>query len=189
MAMQFTNTELKAISEDKDMREEFLEKLIEKYSQSVIWLAYTYVHEKQLAEEITQDVFLTCYNKIHLFNNDSTLKTWIYRIAINKSKDQLRKKSLKSFLSWKPLHQDAYGSDNKNPESILIEDLSDRILANNVMALPQKFKEVIYMHYFEEMKIREISEVLHIKQNTIKTRLNRGRALLRKMYEEESDEY
>ena len=189
MAIQLNNSELKAISQNVELREEFLDNLIDQYSDSILRMAYTYVQEKQLAEEITQDVFLTCYNKIHLFKNKASIKTWIYRIVINKSKDQLRKKSLKKFLLRNPHHPDTYGIENKHPESIIVQEFADRKLSDYVISLPPKFKEVIYMHYFEDMKVREISEVLQIKQNTIKTRLNRGRVLLRKMYEEESDEY
>ncbi|WP_084103097.1 sigma factor-like helix-turn-helix DNA-binding protein [Pontibacillus yanchengensis] len=59
-----------------------------------------------------------------------------------------------------------------------------KVLSESVLSLPTKFKEVIYMHYYEEMKIQEISQVLSIKINTVKTRLNRGRNILKETYEE-----
>ncbi|WP_164668168.1 sigma-70 family RNA polymerase sigma factor [Virgibacillus doumboii] len=184
MAMELDNQELKAIQNDENLREQFLEQLIHEYSQSVLWLAYTYVKEKQLAEEVTQDVFMTCYNKISSFKNQSSIKTWMYRITVNKCKDELRKKSFKRFLLRNEQSQDNWGAYENHPESILVQEMEDEVLTNNVMSLPTKFREVIYMHYFEDMKIREISEIFNVKLNTIKTRLNRGRSMLRKMYED-----
>ncbi|WP_085522912.1 sigma-70 family RNA polymerase sigma factor [Tuberibacillus sp. Marseille-P3662] len=189
MDLQLSDEDLKEICQDEQRREQFLEQLIDAYSQSVLWLAYTYVKEKPLAEEITQDVFLTSYNKLTMFKNHSSIKTWIYRITINKCKDQLRKKTIKRFLMNDEQSLDDYHVTLTHPESIAIQTFEDQQLANRVMSLPNKYKDVIYMHYFEDMKIKEIGEVLHLKENTIKSRLNRGRDLLRTLYEEGLDEH
>ncbi|KGP71776.1 sigma-70 family RNA polymerase sigma factor [Pontibacillus yanchengensis] len=185
MTIELTDSELKEICKDESRREQFLEQLIDEYSQSVLWLAYTYVKDVQLAEETMQDVFMTCYRKIELFRNDSSIKTWIYRVTVNKCKDQLRKKTIKRFLSREEKTEDYYGSSKEHPEQEILSKIEDQKLADKVMALPTKFKEVIFMHYFEEMKVKEMSEILKMNENTIKTRLNRGRALLKEMYEKE----
>ncbi|MFD1018359.1 sigma-70 family RNA polymerase sigma factor [Thalassobacillus hwangdonensis] len=182
MTDHLSDTQLRAIQSDENLKESFIEQLIDDYSQGILWFTYTYVKDQQLAEEITQDVFLTCFQKIDQFKNQSSIKTWLYSITANRCKDQLRKKSLKSFLSLKREEQEKNRQDDKYPELILVEKLERENLANNVMALPAKFKEVIYMFYFEDMKINEISDILDVKQNTVKTRLNRGRNLLKKMY-------
>ncbi|QST01812.1 hypothetical protein IMZ31_03405 [Pontibacillus sp. ALD_SL1] len=80
--------------QDEEMREQFIERMIDQYNQQADPLACIYLckGDHALAEEITQDVFLTCYHKIDTFRNDSSIRTWLYRITINKCKDQLRKK-------------------------------------------------------------------------------------------------
>ncbi|WP_181348478.1 sigma-70 family RNA polymerase sigma factor [Thalassobacillus sp. CUG 92003] len=185
MAIQLDDYNLHVISQDEARREAFLEQMIAEYSQSILWLAFSYVKEQQLAEELMQDVFLTCYNKIEHFRNQSSIKTWTYRITINKCKDQLRKKTLKRFLMNEERNQDDFGVTTKDPEAITFAKMEDQQLADKVLALPTKFKEVIFMYDFEDMKVKEMSDILKLNQNTIKTRLNRGRNMLRNMYEEE----
>jgi RNA polymerase sigma-70 factor, ECF subfamily len=185
MGLQIMDVELYEVIENEELREIFLEQIIEEYSEPILWLSYTYVKDKQLAEEIMQDVFLTCYNKIETFQNKSSLKTWIYRIAINKCKDQLRKNKLKRLI-FKEHIEETYDDTNYNhPESIVIQKHEGELLVKHVMSLPLKLKEIIYMHYFENMKIKEISEILNVNENTVKTRLSRGRYALKKMYEED----
>ncbi|MFC0523779.1 sigma-70 family RNA polymerase sigma factor [Pontibacillus salicampi] len=185
MTIDLSDSQLKKIRESEADREQFLELLIDEYSQAILWLSYTYVKDMQLAEEVMQDVFLTCYHKIDSFRNDATIKTWVYRVTVNKCKDQLRKKTIKRFLTKEEKADGYFGKDSRHPEDIIVNKMEDKALADKVMSLPTKFKEVIYMHYFEDMKVREMSEILKMNENTIKTRLNRGRAMLKKMYEEE----
>ncbi|MFC4557449.1 sigma-70 family RNA polymerase sigma factor [Virgibacillus kekensis] len=187
MAIFITSQRLEAIQQDTQLREKFLEELIDEYCHSILWLAFTYVKDQQLAEEVMQDVFLTCYNRIDAFRNQSSIKTWMYRITVNKCKDELRKKSLKNFLLKQGEDQNNLRSDQQHPGDLLVQEVEDELLAQRVMSLPLKFREVIYLFYFEEMQIKEISKTFGIKENTVKTRLNRGRRMLRKMYEKEGE--
>lgn len=185
--MELMDGEIQEMLRDEEMREQFIERMIDHYNQQILWLAYTYVKDHALAEEITQDVFLTCYHKINTFRNDSSIRTWLYRITINKCKDQLRKKKIRSFLTFENHKQDNLAVEENHPESITFQSMEDQVLSERVLALPTKFKEVIFMHYFDDMKIQEIADVLSVKVNTVKTRLNRGRKMLKSMYEEGSE--
>jgi RNA polymerase sigma-70 factor, ECF subfamily len=159
-----------------------LDSLMKGYGQSVLWLAYSYVKDKSLAEEITQDVFISCYEKMDTFREESSIKTWIYRIASNRCKDVMKSRAYK----YKKLTQslfDHYFSTDQTPEESFIKKSDENELSLKVLALPLKYREVIYLYYFENLKLDEISILLSIKTNTVKTRLHRGRELLKKMYE------
>lgn len=162
--------------------EELLEKLIENYAEHVNRLAYTYVKNWQAAEDITQEVFISCYKNLDSFRKDSSYKTWIFKITVNKCKDYLKSKWYKSFLpidfGW------SFKLETKDsPEEQVIEQNTQYTLSKNVMSLPAKYREIIILYYYEDMNIAEISKLTNINLDTVKTRLRRAKALLRKMYE------
>lgn len=159
-----------------------LKSLMKEYGQSVLWLAYSYVKDKNLAEDITQDVFINCYEKLHTFREESSVKTWIYRITTNRCKDVMKSRAFK----YKKITQtlfDHYFSKDKTPEDYLMKKSEEEELSDKVMSLPLKYREVIFLYYFENLKLEEISSLLSLKTNTVKTRLHRGRSLLKQMYE------
>ncbi|WP_242634603.1 sigma-70 family RNA polymerase sigma factor [Bacillus timonensis] len=160
-------------------KEEKLKWLMDQYGQEVIMLAYTYVKDKQLAEDITQEVFIKCYEKLDSFRNESSYKTWIYRITINKCKDVFR--------SWHYRHlvitdfvkvKKEKASHSAEFENIKREEKLR--VADAVMSLPIKLREVIILYYYEDLKIDEIASMLETKANTVKTRLHRARLALDK---------
>ena len=73
-------------------REDILRELIDLYAESIKMLAFTYVQNWSTAEDITQDVFIKCYEKMEDFRGDSTYKTWLYKITRNKCIDYLKSK-------------------------------------------------------------------------------------------------
>lgn len=81
-------------------REEKLKWLMKTYGNDVIRIAYTYLKQQQLAEDVAQDVFIKCYEKMDSFRNESTYKTWLIKIRVNKCKDVLKSWSLKKFIYY-----------------------------------------------------------------------------------------
>ena len=71
-------------------REEIIDQLMQEYSDDILHLVYTYVKNRTTAEDLTQEIFLKCYEKLNQFNQQATLKTWVYRIASNNCKEYLR---------------------------------------------------------------------------------------------------
>ncbi|WP_099354073.1 sigma-70 family RNA polymerase sigma factor [Fredinandcohnia onubensis] len=157
--------------------EEKIKWLMDEYGQNVIMLAYTYVNQKQLAEDIAQEVFIKCYEKLDSFRHESSYKTWLYRITINKCKDVLRSSSYKyliftDYIRSKKLIHSAESESIHNEEKLLI--------AKQVMALPVKLREVIILYYYQDLKTAEIAEMLNSNISTVKTRLHRARNILEK---------
>ncbi|MCM3691462.1 sigma-70 family RNA polymerase sigma factor [Neobacillus niacini] len=165
-------------------REEIIDQLMQEYSDDILHLVYTYVKNRTTAEDLTQEIFLKCYEKLNQFNQQATLKTWVYRIASNHCKDYLRSWHYRKItLSDKIL--DYIPSKSKQVEEEIIANSEENILTNAVMNLPLKYREVVFLHYYEELSLAEISRITTVNINTIKTRLKRAKELLKdKMIEE-----
>ncbi len=162
--------------------ERLIDELMYTYGQEIQQLVYAYVHNETIAEDLTQEIFLKCYKSLATYKGKSSIKTWLWRIAINHSKDYLK--------SW--YNQRVKVADNFNliinerrdsVDQTIIQQDEDAQLAYCVMQLPIKYREVIYLYYYEECSIKEIAAVLEVNSNTIKTRLRKGKSLLREMLE------
>ncbi|WP_342032480.1 sigma-70 family RNA polymerase sigma factor [Mesobacillus boroniphilus] len=156
--------------------------LIEDYADRVNRLAYTYVKSWQSAEDITQEVFISCYKNLDSFRSESSYKTWIFKITVNKCKDYLKSKWYKSIVpiefGWSLIP-----GSKTSPEEDVINKNKHYTLSKNVMSLPAKYREIIILYYYEDLNIAEISNLTSINLDTVKTRLRRAKALLRKKYE------
>lgn len=160
-------------------RDQVIEELMTDYGQSILQLVFTYVHDTALAEDLTQEVFIKCYKALSTYQGHASLKTWLWRIAINHSKDYIK--------SWYKKNVDVIET-NVLEETLETSDLLEQVVKNSeeealfdlVMALPVKYRELIYFYYFEDYSIREIASILSLKNNTVKTRLRKARSLLQK---------
>ncbi|WNF24757.1 sigma-70 family RNA polymerase sigma factor [Mesobacillus jeotgali] len=162
---------------------EAIDEIMNRYGQEILQLSFSYVKNKQIAEDLTQEIFVKCYKSLHTYSGKSKFRTWLWRIASNHCKDYLKSWYNKNVFTtdYQPLY-DSIQSDSV--EQTVIQDEEDDQLASAVMELPVNYREVIYLFYFEEMSIREISLVTEVKENTIKTRLKRAKELLKERLEE-----
>ncbi|WP_456279428.1 sigma-70 family RNA polymerase sigma factor [Bacillus sp. AK128] len=166
-------------------REEIIDLLMEQYGEELLYLIYSYVKNKEVAKDLTQEVFIKCFQKLNQYNQKSSLKTWLWRIAINHCKDYLK--------SWQYRHivvseekSKLSSSQKSDVENLIIQKYEDEELALTVMDLPDPYREVIYLFYFEELSIKEMSYLTKLNENTIKTRLKRAKELLRECLEVKS---
>lgn len=159
-------------------KEIVIEQLMVLYAENVYLLAYSFVKDKGLAEDISQEVFLKVYKYLDRFRGESALKSWIYRITVNTCKDFLKKKSLKQLLLKNSFFEN-FKKTESTEASFLKVDRNEQLL-QTILTLPTKYREVIVLHYFYDLKINELSSVLGLNKNTVKTRLSRGRSLLRR---------
>ncbi|KZE64093.1 hypothetical protein AWM68_13385 [Fictibacillus phosphorivorans] len=169
------------INRNSPSREDAFNKLMDMYGEEIKRLIFSFVKNWPQAEDLTQDVFVTLYTKLETFRGESNIRSWIYSIAINKTKDYLkswhfRKMQVTDKLKGEP-------KTGKNAVELhVISNTEDRILYESVLQLPLKYREVILIHYYKEFSIRETSEFLSIKEATVKTRLSRARKLLQEQY-------
>ncbi|WP_137791006.1 sigma-70 family RNA polymerase sigma factor [Bacillus sp. E(2018)] len=155
--------------------------LMNTYGEEIKRLVYTFVKNWQHAEDITQDVFVTLYTKLDTFKGQSAIRSWIYSIAINRSKD-----FLKSWSYRKLAFTDKFSNDQKDSahsaEDGVIANSEDQLLYEAVLSLSIKYREVILLHYYKDFSIREICDLLTLNESTVKTRLSRARKLLQERY-------
>lgn len=152
-----------------------MKQLIEEYGEYLFHMSYLYVKDKQLAEEITQDVFLIYATKEDSFRKEAALKTYLTRIVINRCHDELRKMKRKNVLQFLT----PFWTNEKSAEQEVMKQQQDQSLKDAVMKLPIHYREVITLFYYEEFEVWEIADLLGVSQNTVRTRLRRGKDLLK----------
>lgn len=145
---------------------------------TLIKLAFTYVKNKEMAEDIVQDVCVKAIENKNRFRGDSSYKTYLMKMTINRSYDYLRswnfrQKSITTFI-----HQ-IFGSDSLEQQLLKRDERAQ--LGNQVLKLKPKYREVLVLYYYEELKIHEIADVLEVSENTVKTRLKRAREQIRQV--------
>lgn len=163
--------------------EDVIDEIMKRYGQEILQLVYSYVNNKAVAEDLTQEIFIKCYKAYPTFNKKSKLRTWLWRIAINHSKDYLRSWYNKNVIIAEEESTKA-SSNWEGIEQTVIQKDEDHRLVSAVMNLPIKYREVIYLFYYEELMIKEIALLIEEKESTVKTRLRRAKELLKDSLEE-----
>ncbi|MED4206491.1 sigma-70 family RNA polymerase sigma factor [Neobacillus mesonae] len=163
-----------------EYRDEWLEWFMNEYGERLTKLAYGYVKDWGIAQDVVQDVFVICYRQYNQAINVEFLKAWVYRITINRCKDVLKSSFIKRILLNN--HISKIDHDSSPERELLARDEKEQ-LAQFVLKLPLKYREVIILCYYEELSVTEIAALLDLNQNTVKTRLKRGRELLKKSWE------
>lgn len=148
------------------------------------------------AEDLSQEVFIKVESGLKKFRGDSKLSTWIYRIATNTAVDRMRNPSFKYKVNVnvpsEPIQWDDSGISDKEPiagqetESIdqqYVRKEMNSCIRNFIENLPENYKTVVILSELEELKNKEIAEILNLTLDTVKIRLHRARAQLRKKLE------
>lgn len=171
-------TPMKEYDKDQD-----LEEIMDAYGNELVRLAFTYVKDSDTAKEIVQNVFVTVYSKLHTFRKESSLKTWLYRITINKSKDYLKSWHVKNRQPLASTHLEALPQSPSAESHVMNEQLALQV-KQALFRIPKKYRTPVYLYYYEEFSVIEIAELLQTSTNTIKTRLRRGREKLKGLLQE-----
>lgn len=151
-----------------------IERIMHEYGDSLLRMCTIYLKDRQLAEDVVQETFIKVYQKYHTFNHTSEEKTWIMRIAINTCKNYMRT----SWFSRVVPGMNLETISATGVEGEIIKQEEQRQLLSEVIQLNYKYKEVILLHYYEEMPTKEIAKVLGIKDSTVRVRLKRARQQL-----------
>lgn len=154
-----------------------IDELMNLHSRKVYLLAYSYVKDKGIAEDIAQEVFIKCYKSLNHFRGDAQITSWIYRITVNTAKDFLRSKSFNILKYPKSFFENITKSET--PEDVVLQQDQREAVLQTVLSLPTKYREIIILYYFQDEKMEDIAEILKLNLNTVKTRLSRARAKLK----------
>ena len=173
--------------------EQALVDLADEFGTKIYQLAFRYLRNKEDAEEVTQDVLFKVYRKVDAFRGDAALSSWIYRITFNAAMSRLRTAKYqrsqdddrKAAAADTDLHGDtprakdvADWSDLAD-EQVLRSQLRARVM-RAILALPAIYRAPVMLRDIQGMSTEEASAVLHVKDQTLKSRLHRGRLIMRK---------
>ena len=162
--------------EVRQSNDELLEHLIEQYALDVKKIAFLYVHDAMEAEDILQEVFISCYQHLHQFKEASSYKTWLIRITINKCKDHHKRWSIRHLFYKETVELKEYAESAE--QSLLAKEVAEKMMTQ-IACLTPKYKEILILYYYQELTMEEIAEVLSINMNTVKSRLLRAKAKLK----------
>ena len=152
----------------KEMDRQEAERLVSTYSDLILRLSYTYLKSAQDAEDICQTVFLKLLTGEETFQSPEHEKAWVIRTAINACKDELRAFRRRAV----PLDEAAEVAAPEMPRSDVLDA---------VMALPDKYREAIYLVYYEGYSAKEAAALLGRSEAAVNAHLSRGRKKLREL--------
>lgn len=151
--------------------EQEVNRAVERYSDTVRRLCVVYLKNHADTEDVFQNVFFKYYLSSKIFETDEHEKAWFIRVTINACKDHL-----KSFFRTRTVPLDEI---SELPDTADVTGENSEVL-EAVLSLPQKYRDVVYLHYYEDYTAPQISRILHKNVNTIYTLLTRSKELLRK---------
>lgn len=176
------------IKELKTGSEEAFRDLVETYKNQVLNTCYGFVHNLDDANDIAQEVFIEVFRSIKTFNEDSSLSTWIYRIATNKSLDHIRKS--KRQKRWAELTKLSFGEkdeieniipDSKTPEDLIENKERLGILNSAIDKLADNQKAAFTLHKYEDLSYKEIAQILDTSVSSVESLMHRAKKNLQKL--------
>jgi RNA polymerase sigma-70 factor (ECF subfamily) len=171
--------------------ERALSDLADAYGTKIYQLAFRYLRNKEDAEEVTQDVLFKVYRKVGSFRGDAALSSWIYRITFNaamsrlrtaqyqRSQEDDRQMAADDTDSSKPVRPEVADWTDMADERVLRSQLRRRVFSA-ILALPAIYRAPVMLRDIQGMSTEEASAMLRVKDQTLKSRLHRGRLILRK---------
>lgn len=154
-----------------------IETLMREYGNDVLRTAFMYVKDSHTAEDIFQDVFIKVNQKLSTFQGSSSIKTWIIRITINTSKDYLKSAWNQRVMPFTEYQENTLAGEDDF--TAVEQQEENRMIRQEIMKLPDKYKDVLLCVYYHDMTIGEAAKVLRIAEGTAKSRLSRAKEKLK----------
>ncbi len=151
-----------------------IQELIERYRNNLYAVAFNICKNAEDAEDVIQDTFVQYHTSKKDFENEQHIRAWLIRVTINKAKNMNH-----TFWKQHKLSLEDY------METLTFETPESETLFETVMKLPDKYRIVIHLFYYEDYNIREIADIMKISESNVKVRLSRGRILLKETLKEE----
>lgn len=169
-----------------------LAEVADAYSSKIYQLAFRYLRNKEDAEEVVQDVLYKVHRNVGAFRGDAALSSWIYRITFNTAMSRLRTARYQRTQQEDSQLLNGFADENGNTQRLELADWSDmadeqvlrsqlrRRVLRAILALPAIYRAPVVLRDLQGMSTEEASAVLKVKDQTLKSRLHRGRVILRK---------
>lgn len=161
--------------------------LVERYQLMVFRTCMGFLHNKEDADDLTQDVFIQTYQTLTAFKGDASFSTWIYRIAVNASLNRMRKSSKNKFLQRlenvfsgdKGREYSFPISEMESPENILIHAERNEWVEKALTSLPEKQRIAIVLSKYDDLSQKEIAEIMETTEGAVEALIQRAKSNLR----------
>lgn len=160
--------------------------LVDRYKNGVFAICFRMVGNTQEAEDLSQEAFIRAYNHIDQYDHERKFSTWLFRIATNLSIDFLRRRKTSVSLDTvvpgtEGLSLNTILPDNGElPDEQMVRRENEEMVQSEIKKLPEKYRSAVVLKYIEDLSLKEISDIMDIPVGTVKTRIHRGREMLRK---------
>lgn len=148
---------------------------VEKYSKTVYRIAFHYFGNREDAEDVTQEVFVKLFKQDSALESDEMTKAWLIRVTVNACHSAYRNPFLRKRIDIDECEWEKIPDSGSSEQKIV----NQKVIMDAVMSLPEKYRIVVYLYYYEEYSTGQISKILEVKETTVQTRLARARAKLK----------
>ena len=157
-----------------------IETFVRGHEADVFKLALSIVRDESEAMEITQETFIAALKSLHSFKEIGSLKTWLFKITLNRSRSHLRKRNFLQRLSitLSTLFKEAEERQT-SPEENVIQNEREAVIWSELNKLDERHRIVVILRYFQDLPIVEIAEILNLHEGTVHSRLHTARERLR----------
>lgn len=184
--IKFTDEELIARFQKGDERA-YIE-LVKRYKDRLTNFVFRYLNSYELSEDVVQDTFMKLYTSADMYREIAKFSTWIFTIAANLAKSELRRQKRRRVISIHSMGIDdkeyEIPSESYDPEKESTSSYGEKQIQLAIDTLPDQFKTVILLREVQQLSYEEISQILNISIGTVKSRINRGRQRLQKLLKE-----
>jgi RNA polymerase sigma-70 factor (ECF subfamily) len=174
---------------DEDLIEKFqrgdiyaYELIVKRYKDQLLNFVYRFLGNHEEAEDVVQETFLRVYRNRHAYQRVAKFSTWIYTIAGNLARTELRRRNRRRIFSLSSMGVEdkeyEISDDVLSPERHTNTVLSEEIIQKEINKLSPKFREVIILRDIQELSYEEISKIIRVPIGTVKSRVNRARLRL-----------
>jgi RNA polymerase sigma-70 factor (ECF subfamily) len=180
-------TRARLLADLRDGVPEAFRQLVEEHQHKVLNTCYRFVHEKEDAEDLAQETFIEVHRSLAKFRGDSDLSTWIYRIAVSKSLDFLRRRDramrggrLRRVLRLDEDLADSPGPVSSHPDAVLEQRERRRVLQTALDGLPKNQRIAFVLSKYDGMSYQEIAGVLKTTVSSVESLIHRARKNLQR---------
>ncbi|KAA3610631.1 MAG: RNA polymerase subunit sigma-24 [Calditrichaeota bacterium] len=156
--------------------------IVKRYKQQLLNFVFRFLNNREQAEDVVQETFLRVYRKRHAYKQVAKFSTWIYTIAGNLARTELRKRKRRKLFSLSDIGMEEkdyeIASDEFNPEKYTNTVMYEAIIQREIDSLSAKFREVIVLRDIQGLAYEEIAEIINVPLGTVKSRVNRARLRL-----------
>lgn len=171
-------SEQKLIMDAKAGNLDAFEGLMCVYQPMVYRLVLSLSHNTDDAEDAMQETMLRAFRSIRAFRGESSFKTWLCRIAINTSRNWIRKESRASASRFAEFVPAFLPDTSDQPDKVVAASEEKKILSEALLSLPDHYREVVVLRHYQDLSYQDISDILKVPVGTVKSRLAQARYIL-----------